>query len=1104
MVAVCMVALACAGTVVAVGARLGSGAFDPSSFLGAEFGQQAAPDYDTAYDVDRADAEGEANMDADDPRDERSDEPNVQVLDALTVAHENPLGSTAYELGDSPTDRTLATGGGRGEALSGNEGVKGPLVSGDKVPGGTESGDLPGGGPDPDVPRPVDPAPDVPLPVDPDPSPTLPDGVYEGIGADVKPFPSEGLPTPRPDAGGAVPDFSVYVYTEDQFDDPSEMGMERIYRGMMLDDWKLLCSAFFYVEVDGDLYRLQGYGDNFKVGSYPATVDGDSLEVEFSFRLNDSDPWLTWTVEFPVNPCKVVVKGWEATSTVAAYYPAEGEGVDLESLYGSMLPEGSTDDPFGSEPLRELFSGWSEAKGGPTVGLSYTPTRKGRIELVPLPLSPVPEGFEIAFEWGMQTLVGYTGDARRCSIPEGVLSIDLAGPGLISADIVRIPSSLRYNASQLQASLAYEVAEGNTAYRSEDGLLIDTQLDALIGIPVARERVAVPDGVDIVVVPERNAIRRFEYAGDVDGADLALLRDAEIVVPEDRFLEFLAAWGAHPGNETNRLMLDSGEVPECAVEGDAVLSIDGSTLYLATPSAAGVFVVPDGVRVVAEGAFAKSPNVTAVVLPSTVAALERGSLQGSSLERALFEGAVPPRLGPGAFDGARAQVRSSCYAAYADAWAGAARLEANDFSLTTVEGFSLLRDAYPDPERVDETIVLDAPADIAAFTAASLDGVEATAIDARAFSGCELLSTVELPASVKSVGQAAFSGLESLETFVSLSTDVVRLGSSAFFDCPNLRWAAFNARRADAVDWRGLYGTSSFAPIGASGYREDLVDRSCDSYELSWQNGGTLLYGTVVSEEGSCPELHVLGASTSVSGHVRLASGTSVIGDEAFSECRLTGIDLPEGLAKVGSGAFYACEQLTGVVSFPASVTELRPDAFTDSGVGSITFCGPIPPRLVSYEGYVPFEFSFGDNDFRIELVGEAAGQSPSYIDAWKRALSGYDDSYELAPEEDALACDRVRKLLGVPKEPNPESPSEEEGSLEDPDDTEDFEAPEGPDDADALADDPEADGARISEPVGSDGGLADGSTAEPVAHPSCVPSADVGGEEACIMEPEI
>lgn len=70
---------------------------------------------------------------------------------------------------------------------------------------------------------------------------------------------------------------------------------------------------------------------------------------------------------------------------------------------------------------------------------------------------------------------------------------------------------------------------------------------------------------------------------------------------------------------------------------------------------------------------------------------------------------------------------------------------------------------------------------------------------------------------------------------------------------------------------------------------------------------------------------------------ITLQEGLLSIGDNAFKGTKLSAIQLPQTLTTIGSGAFSETTNLTSNVSIPASVTEIKANAFAGSGLTSIT-----------------------------------------------------------------------------------------------------------------------------------------------------------------------
>ncbi len=942
VIAAGLAAALCVGAVVAIGAGLGSGAFDPSGFLGAGMGAQPDPDLSTAYDVEQSETGGEANMDVEE---DRADEGPADFGQLNDIAYtEGSDGLSAFSVVDGPADATLSGGSGAGEDDSRGEGnsVVGPVVDG-SGPGGAD-GDEPGGegGGEPggEGDGPDGPGPDIPA-VDPDPGPSkLPEGLVEGVTGDQLPaFPEEGVPAPSPGQEAPAPVFEVIA----GMDITDAYGVERLYSGELLTDWKLLCSTCCYLTVDGVQYRLTEFGENFQVGSYPRVLgEEETLEVEFRVRLNAESPWIVQTVEFTVYPYKLYVQGWEAGSYLATYYPEEDEAVDLNGHRDALFPEevilGSL---FDAVPLEEYFEGWADAADGSPVISQYEPAAKGLSIVRPLPFRPVPAGYEVQYSWGSQDLVGAPEDATVLDIPQGIDAVsiyDFDEP--LEFDEVIVPESVQKldlcSSYGTSVRTAYRVDERNRAYFSRDGMLFDAWEGALIGIPTEKAVVDVPAGTPSVALPQQNNIAELRLNSEQPPElDLGALDGAVIVVPDEHYVNYLKAWGSD--FQGNSLITASGDAPDVYVRDGALLreGEDGSVvLEQVLEEAAGTFVVPAGVNVVESGAVSDCPHLEALVMSSTVRVLEAGSLAGApALERVLFQGAKPPAAAAGAFDaeGVTACVVPTAFEAYADAWAASlggdvasALLEELDFELRDVDGFAVL--AEP-----SSNLLVKAPAAVERFTGDEPAAEGLTAVNARAFADCARLQVVVLPETVASIGREAFAGCAALEAFYQRGAGQVAVGASAFDGCEALRFAAFEAASAsfDEPDSLPLV-FPGFARQGAQGYPEFEFDLDSLSFDLAEQGRGMVLYAE--RAPGAAVEgWSLVKATSTASGIVTLREGTASIGTGAFSGCAgVTSADFEaaRGLRSIGDAAFFGAG-LAGAVIVPGSVDYLGYGAFT-------------------------------------------------------------------------------------------------------------------------------------------------------------------------------
>ena len=121
--------------------------------------------------------------------------------------------------------------------------------------------------------------------------------------------------------------------------------------------------------------------------------------------------------------------------------------------------------------------------------------------------------------------------------------------------------------------------------------------------------------------------------------------------------------------------------------------------------------------------------------------------------------------------------------------------------------------------------------------------------------------------------------------------------------------------------------------------REDLAEAVEDEFGVKYSKDGRRL---------------LKGAYTSIKEYA-VREGTKVICDEAFSWCRkLTSINIPSSVKKIGKGAFWRCISLTSI-NIPDSVTEIGemafrlcvsltsiniPDSVTEIGNGAFSAAG--------------------------------------------------------------------------------------------------------------------------------------------------------------------
>ena len=196
------------------------------------------------------------------------------------------------------------------------------------------------------------------------------------------------------------------------------------------------------------------------------------------------------------------------------------------------------------------------------------------------------------------------------------------------------------------------------------------------------------------------------------------------------------------------------------------------------------------------------------------------------------------------------------------------------------------------------------------------DGV--TSIGYGAFEGCSGLTSVTIPNNVTSIGREAFAGCSSL-TSVTIPDGVTSIGREAFAGCTSLTSVTIPASVTD-ISTPGISNESAF--FGCSALKEIVVDAANPNYKS--------VNGLLLSKDGK----------TLIQG---------VNGD----------VTIPDGVARIGSGAFSGCGGLTRV-SIPSSVTDI---AELDEIYANWYAGGPVP--------------AFYDCSGLMEIVVDAA--NPNY-----------------------------------------------------------------------------------------------------------------------------
>lgn len=259
-------------------------------------------------------------------------------------------------------------------------------------------------------------------------------------------------------------------------------------------------------------------------------------------------------------------------------------------------------------------------------------------------------------------------------------------------------------------------------------------------------------------------------------------------------------------------------------------------------------------------------------------------------------------------------------------------------------------------------------------------------IDDYAFSNASGLEAMVLPYSVRSIGIKSFEDCRNLEdVFIPIS--VTKIDSTAFDGCYRLHIVAdpgtiaaefydeFENNPASRVEYEDHSVSANSNPHWLPDVEEhdETIRESksnvsdVDNY-IEWDvdstgvlgrtkvvsrqavvlvdtNDITVYEGTNAIASGNDKEEAAVDMSSAIIDEaivnkafyqdeslisVTIPQYINTIGDFAFARSGLTSVQIPKGVTKIGTGAFYHCDKLASV-SIPVTVREIEADAFTNS-----------------------------------------------------------------------------------------------------------------------------------------------------------------------------
>lgn len=198
-----------------------------------------------------------------------------------------------------------------------------------------------------------------------------------------------------------------------------------------------------------------------------------------------------------------------------------------------------------------------------------------------------------------------------------------------------------------------------------------------------------------------------------------------------------------------------------------------------------------------------------------------------------------------------------------------------------------------------------------------------TTIGNNAFWNCKDIKTIDLSkATFNSIGTSAFQGCSSLTALDIPDAVTGTIGENAFSGCSALGSIAIG----DGITSIGSQAFANCTKSAASGTTLTLGDSITTIADDAF-SGSTNFTGNLTIPDSMTGTLGQVFRHCGFNGKLTISDGITEIAQGAFNGSKITGLDLGEGVQKIGQSAFYNTS-LTGDLIIPDSVTEIGYIAF--------------------------------------------------------------------------------------------------------------------------------------------------------------------------------
>ena len=412
--------------------------------------------------------------------------------------------------------------------------------------------------------------------------------------------------------------------------------------------------------------------------------------------------------------------------------------------------------------------------------------------------------------------------------------------------------------------------------------------------------------------------------------------------------------------EVSYKILTTGDTKTCAVGTGTSAAIDTETTGKVTLASD---VYGYSVTRIEAGAFADCASITSVTLPATITTIGASPFSGctnliyiedQALTPATYEGENYTMFGSKVkkmvyFNPASSATQSD-YVTDWKLYQGSYYAIKGSPRQTSIDGVEV---NYLVTSETDKTCMIgiaDQSTNLLAipstYTGAftipeTIEGYTVTEISDGAFVGCQL-SALTIPATVETIGFAAFRNCSKLAALITARTTPAIFVSNPYFSTTSVPTAYVPASALSAYKAASYWKKLTYAEEGEgysfdveySGYKltykiTDIEAKTCQvglGQDLNASPSRNYMAGTTTAlsapDEGTADYSNITVPETALGYTVTaLASG-------AFSKTTdLTSITLPASIDSIAEGAFYDCKNLTAF-EFPTSLTKLGGGVF--------------------------------------------------------------------------------------------------------------------------------------------------------------------------------